>query len=169
MDKQLDTLNTLLVDTFNEILKVEEQSLRAATQSSVTVTEMHTLDAIGTGDPRTVSELATATKVTVSTMTIAINRLASKSLVERVRDASDKRVVRVRLTEKGRNTAAHQRFHERMVEAVVEHLDEEQLAALTVALEDLRGFFNRESSREAYTQEFEKIPGILRRFLPQGT
>ena len=42
MDKQLDTLNTLLVDTFNEILKVEEQSLRAATQSSVTVTEMHT-------------------------------------------------------------------------------------------------------------------------------
>ena len=171
MDKQLDTLNTLLVDTFNEILKVEEQSLRAATQSSVTVTEMHTLDAIGTGDPRTVSELATATKVTVSTMTIAINRLASKSLVERVRDASDKRVVRVRLTEKGRNiAAAHQRFHERMVEAVVvEHLDEEQLAALTVALEDLRGFFNRESSREAYTQEFEKIPGILRRFLPQGT
>ena len=170
MEKQLDTLNTLLVDTFNEILKVEEQSLRAATQSSVTVTEMHTLDAIGTGDPRTVSELATATKVTVSTMTIAINRLASKSLVERVRDASDKRVVRVRLTEKGRNiAAAHQRFHERMVEAVVEHLDEEQLAALTVALEDLRVFFNRESSREAYTQEFEKIPGILRRFLPQGT
>ena len=44
-----------------------------------------------------------------------------------------------------------------------------RLAALTVALEDLRGFFNRESSREAYTQEFEKIPGILRRFLPQGT
>ena len=103
-------------------------------------------------------------------MTIAINRLASKSLVERVRDASDKRVVRVRLTEKGQNiAAAHQRFHERMVEAVVEHLDEEQMAALTVALEDLRGFFNRESSREAYTQEFEKIPGILRRFLPQGT
>ena len=92
MDKQLDTLNTLLVDTFNEILKVEEQSLRAATQSSVTVTEMHTLDAIGTGDPRTVSELATATKVTVSTMTIAINRLASKSLVERVRDRKSTRL-----------------------------------------------------------------------------
>ena len=170
MDKQLDTLNTLLVDTFNEILKVEEQSLRAATQSSVTVTEMHTLDAIGTGDPRTVSELATATKVTVSTMTIGINRLEAKQYVERVRETADRRVVRVRLTERGRNiAAAHQRFHERMVEAVVEHLDEEQLAALTVALEDLRGFFNRESSREAYTQEFEKIPGILRRFLPQGT
>ena len=170
MDKQLDTLNTLLVDTFNEILKVEEQSLRAATQSSVTVTEMHTLDAIGAGEPRTVSELATATKVTVSTMTIAINRLASKGLVERVRDASDKRVVRVRLTDKGRNiAAAHQRFHERMVEAVVEHLDEEQLAVLAAALENLRGFFSRESSREAYTQEFEKIPGLLRRFFPQST
>ena len=35
MDKQLDTLNTLLVDTFNEILKVEEQSLRRATRETV--------------------------------------------------------------------------------------------------------------------------------------
>ena len=79
-------------------------------------------------------------------------------------------VVRVRLTDKGRNiAAAHQRFHERMVEAVAEHLDEEQLAVLAAALENLRGFFSRESSREAYTQEFEKIPGLLRRFFPQST
>ena len=169
-ERNLETLNSLLVDTFNAILKVEERSLRVGLTDTVTVTEMHILDAIGDDGVRTVTELAAAAMVTVSTMTIAINRLASKSLVERVRDASDKRVVRVRLTEKGRNiAAAHQRFHERMVEAVVEHLDEEQLAALTVALEDLRGFFNRESSREAYTQEFEKVPGILRRFLPQGT
>ena len=148
MDKQLDTLNTLLVDTFNEILKVEEQSLRAATQSSVTVTEMHTLDAIGTGDPRTVSELATATKVTVSTMTIAINRLEGKKLVERVRDTADRRVVRVRLTEAGRRIAyAHRRFHRRMARGVADGLEPGELDILAQAMEKLRGFFQEESLR----------------------
>ena len=146
MDSRLESLNTLLVETFNAILKVEEQSLRAATQSSVTVTEMHTLDAIGTGDPRTVSELATATKVTVSTMTIAINRLEAKRYVERVRETADRRVVRVRLTDRGRALAyAHQRFHRRMARAVVDGMPEEELNALTRAMENLRGFFRDES------------------------
>ena len=63
MEKNLEVLNSLFVETFNEILKVEEQSLRSATGSRVTVTEMHTLDAIGSGDPRTVSELAAARKI----------------------------------------------------------------------------------------------------------
>ena len=136
------------MDTFNEILKVEEQSLRAATQSSVTVTEMHTLDAIGTGDPRTVSELATATKVTVSTMTIAINRLEGKKLVERVRDTADRRVVRVRLTEAGRRIAyAHRRFHRRMARAVADGLEPGELDILAQAMEKLRGFFQEESLR----------------------
>lgn len=38
MDPRLESLNTLLVETFNAILKVEEQSLRRATRETVTVT-----------------------------------------------------------------------------------------------------------------------------------
>ena len=35
MDPRLESLNTLLVETFNAILKVEEQSLRRATRETV--------------------------------------------------------------------------------------------------------------------------------------
>ncbi len=161
MESSKEMLNNLLVDIFNEILKVEEQSLRAATNSAVTVSEMHTIEAIGAQEPRTLSELATATHVTISTMTIAVNRLAAKGYVERVRESTDRRVVRAKLTEKGRTIAdAHRQFHERMVAAVMERLDSVQLEALTKALESLRGFFSRETERN-FSRVFEKMSSRL--------
>lgn len=148
MDERLASLNTLLVETFNEILKVEEESLRLATKETVTVTEMHLLDAIGSAELPTISELAAASRVTASTMTIAVNRLEKKSLVERVRGTADRRVVRVRLTERGKILAyAHQRFHRRMARSVIEDLPEDQVEVLLKAMSNLQGFFHRESIR----------------------
>ena len=147
-ERNLETLNSLLVDTFNAILKVEERSLRVGLTDTVTVTEMHILDAIGDDGVRTVTELAAAAMVTVSTMTIAINRLEGKKLVERVRDTADRRVVRVRLTEAGRRIAyAHRRFHRRMARAVADGLEPGELDILAQAMEILRGFFQEESLR----------------------
>ena len=147
-ERTLETLNSLLVDTFNAILKVEERSLRVGLTDTVTVTEMHILDAIGDDGVRTVTELAAAAMVTVSTMTIAINRLEGKKLVERVRDTADRRVVRVRLTEAGRRIAyAHRRFHRRMARAVADGLEPGELDILAQAMEKLRGFFQEESLR----------------------
>ena len=54
-ERNLETLNSLLVDTFNAILKVEERSLRVGLTDTVTVTEMHILDAIGDDGVRTVT------------------------------------------------------------------------------------------------------------------
>ena len=142
-----EQLNRLLVDTFNEILKVEERVLKEEARG-VTIHEVHTLHAIGVGEPRTITELADACLVTVSTMTIGVTRLQVKGLVEKVRDATDKRIVRVRLTEKGESiVAVHAHFHRRMVEAVLDHLDEAHTQALIPALENLQGFFRREAAR----------------------
>ena len=147
-ERNLETLNSLLVDTFNAILKVEERSLRVGLTDTVTVTEMHILDAIGDDGVRTVTELAADAMATVSTMTIAINRLEGKKLVERVRDTADRRVVRVRLTEAGRRIAyAHRRFHRRMARAVADGLEPGELDILAQAMEKLRGFFQEESLR----------------------
>ena len=147
-ERNLETLNSLLVDTFNAILKVEERTIRVGLTDTVTVTEMHILDTIGDDGVRTVTELAAAAMVTVSTMTIAINRLEGKKLVERVRDTADRRVVRVRLTEAGRRIAyAHRRFHRRMARAVADGLEPGELDILAQAMEKLRGFFQEESLR----------------------
>lgn len=146
MDKNLETLNRFLVETFNEILKVEEHSLKQTAGNDVTVNEIHTLDAIGEAEPRTVTELASAMRVTVSTMTTAINRLEKKRLVKRERPAGDRRVVRVHLTEKGRELShMHYNFHCRMVLAAVEKLTAEEVEVLSRALSGLRDYFSAES------------------------
>lgn len=153
-DKNLEILNHLLVETFNEILKVEEQSLRLSAGAPVTVTELHVLDAIGNGEPRTISALAAAMRVTVSTMTIGINRLEKKGFVERVRESADRRVVRVKLTDRGRTLAyIHQRFHRRMARAVVDRLEPTELDILCRAMENLKSFFHEESERNAKGKE----------------
>lgn len=147
-DQKLDALNSLLVETFNSILKVEERSLRMATKETVTVTEMHVMDAIGEDGTRTVTELAEVCMVTVSTMTIAVNRLEKKGLVRRERDQTDRRVVRLILTDRGRTLAyAHKRFHRRMARAVAARLSEEELDVLLRGMDNLRGFFDAENGK----------------------
>ena len=42
-EKALTVLNALLVETFNDILKVEEQAMRAATGGRLTINEVHVL------------------------------------------------------------------------------------------------------------------------------
>jgi DNA-binding MarR family transcriptional regulator len=150
MERDLDVLNRLLVDTFNEILKVEERALKLVSGSSITVNEVHTLDAIGDGDMQTISEVASAMMVTASTMTITINRLEKKGLVERERAGYDRRVVYVRLTERGRTLSyIHRRFHRRMVKAVSELLTPEEVKILSRAMKNLRDFFHEENIRNA--------------------
>ena len=79
-------------------------------------------------------------------MTIAVNRLEAKKLVERVRDAGDRRVVRVILTDAGRSIAyAHHRFHRRMARDVAKSLTAEELSILVRAMANLRTFFEQES------------------------
>lgn len=148
MKKQLDTINSLLVSCFNEVLKVEEASLQASTKQNVTITEMHILDCINKAGSPTISDLAAASLVTVSTMTIAINRMQTKALVDRVRIDPDRRIVRVKLTESGLKIAnAHQKFHRSLSEHIVSTLSCEEQDVLVQALTNLNTYFQAEKAR----------------------
>lgn len=83
MDKKEKILNELMVDLFNDILQIEEQALKQGALNDLSVTEMHTLEAIGMYTERTMSEVAQDLKITVGTLTTAINKLIKKEYVER--------------------------------------------------------------------------------------
>ena len=95
-------LNNLLVKLFNDILRIEEKSLKKSEElSDLSVTEIHTIDVIGEKEERTMSEIANDLSITVGTLTTAINKLIKKGYVERRRIEEDRRIVLVKLTEKG--------------------------------------------------------------------
>ncbi len=140
-------LNQLFVDLFHEILEIEECSVRRAANNSLTMSEIHTLIAIKPGD-QNMSQIAGELGVTISTLTTAINKLEAKGFVRRERDKSDRRVVHICLTARGRAMAgAHERFHRNMAKAALEGLDSEEMRILTAALQRLSDFFYREKEK----------------------
>ncbi|MBS6042434.1 MAG: MarR family transcriptional regulator, partial [Clostridium baratii] len=83
MDRNKKILNELLVEIFNDILQIEERALKQGVINDLSVTEIHTIEAIGMYTERTMSEVAQDLKITVGTLTTAINKLIKKGYVER--------------------------------------------------------------------------------------
>ncbi len=136
------TINEVLVKLFNEIMDIEEKAIITDEFKDISNKDMHIIEAIGKEDPKSMSTVAKDLSVTVGTLTIAVNNLVKKGYVNRMRSEIDRRVVLICLSEKGvRAYEHHERFHNEMVKATLEGLDEEQIEVLVQALGNLRAFF----------------------------
>lgn len=135
-------LNKLLVQLFNDILHIEEKSLKQTDYKDVSMTEIHTIEAIGLEGGRTMGEVAYDLRITVGTLTTAINKLIKKGYVERKRIEEDRRVVLVSLTDAGKDVyKKHYVFHEEMVKSMTGLFTSQEKEVITVALEKLNVFF----------------------------
>lgn len=139
------TLNEVLVKLFREVNIIEEQAIKTGEYKELTVNDMHVIEAIDVGEPKNMTSVARALKVTTGTLTISVNSLVKKGYVERTRSEEDRRVVLVYLTDKGRRAyAQHARFHQSMIDAVVEGLSQEEQIILEKALRNLNLFFQEQ-------------------------
>ena len=139
-----EVLNKLLVQLFNDILHIEEKSIKNTEFADLSITEIHTIEAIGTEGDKTMGEIAHDLRITVGTLTTAINRLIKKGYVERKRIEEDRRVVLVNLTDTGKAVFdLHSVFHEEMIDEIIENFDESELEVLTKALGKATRFFEK--------------------------
>jgi DNA-binding MarR family transcriptional regulator len=149
MNKSTTMINEILVQLFNDVLQIEEQSLKNGIFSDVSITEVHTIEVIGMSNESTMSEVAQKLKITVSTLTTAINKLIKKGYVERKRIEEDRRVVLVKLTNKGILAyKLHQRFHKKMINNAIEGLSLEEEKILLSSLNKLNDFFKEKYKLE---------------------
>jgi len=137
-------LNKLIVELFNDVLEIEQSALQQGTFSDLSVTEIHTIEAIGMYQPRTMSEVAADLRITVGTLTTAINKLIKKGYVCRNRIEEDRRVVMIQLTKRGKLAyRVHQKFHMDMIRETIEGIDEEEEKVLVTALEKINNYFRK--------------------------
>lgn len=142
MDKSKIRINQLLVQLFNDVLQIEEYSLKNGVLSDLSMTEVHTIDAIGMYTERTMSEVAQILKITVGTLTTAINKLIKKGYVERKRIEEDRRVVLIKLTKRGKLAyRLHARFHEELVNTSIDGLNRNEEMILISSLNKINDFF----------------------------
>lgn len=141
------TLNEVLVNLFRDVMEIEQRALESSEFQDLTNNDMHVIEAIGIQEPKNMSTIARTLSVTVGTLTIAMNSLVKKGYVIRQRGQADRRVVYISLSEKGKAAYQHHaRFHQEMIQSIVEQLTEDELAALTKALTCLDHWFREKDS-----------------------
>ncbi|MEO2237687.1 MarR family transcriptional regulator [Dorea sp. YH-dor226] len=142
MDDAYKLINNTLVNLINEIWELEEKAIITEEFKDLTNNDMHVIEAIGLGDGRNMSSIAKKLKITVGSLTTAMNSLVNKKYVERHRSEADRRVVYVKLTEKGvRAYHHHEDYHRQMTQAILDKLDEKELPVLVKTLDVLTEFF----------------------------
>ncbi len=137
-----ETLNELLVRLFKDLLEIESKCLITEEFKDISNNDMHIIEAIGIEEPKKMSVVAKLMSVTTGTLTKAIDALTEKGYVERRRSTTDKRVVRVSLTDKGRKAYYHhEQFHRQMIEHIKCGLNDQETTVLIYALAKLADYF----------------------------
>lgn len=154
------TLNSLIVTAFQDVLDIEEKTLITGEFTDITMNDMHVIEAIGDGEPKTSSTVAKQLSVTMGTLTKAIDRLTKNNYVLRERSETDKRLVLLSLKEKGKKAFdSHQKFHEGLIQSVISQFDPEEVDFLARTLHGVIGYLkdNEEGIKQEITsKESEK-------------
>lgn len=139
-------LNEMLIKLFNNVMDIEEKAVITEEFKDITNNDMHIIEAIGidADEPRSMSVIAKKMTVTVSTLTTNMNSLEEKGYIVRERSKTDKRVVLVFLTDKGKKAFYHHRdFHKNMIKSIVKDLNEDEMQVMIKCLLNLNDFFNK--------------------------
>jgi len=139
------SLNSVLVDTFNYILKYEETSLKSIASTPVTVAEAHMIEAIAKNeDTKSISDIAASLNISLPTATVAVKKLEKKGFVTKMPCAEDGRKFIITLTDLGKKVdRAHGIFHRKMVRNISREFDENEQSILLSAVEKLGEFFKK--------------------------
>ena len=145
-EPQREELNHFFVHVFNQILACEEQALNRVGAQDLSVKELHVLEAVddlAAEDRNTMTQIADALSIRVSSLTTAVDTLVRKGYLERGGEPGDRRIIRVWLTPKGEEAnRLHAQFHAKMVEEAASELEAGELDTLLRSLRQLERFFH---------------------------
>ena len=143
MSQRVDMINQVLVHLFNDLLRIEENTLHRE-GIHLSMREIHAIEAVCAADEEghTMSELAAKLRVTVGSVTVAVATLERKGYLVRRRSGTDKRRVHVIPTERALEVErVHRAYHRRMTQAVMEAVPEEQLDVFVQGLAAVNDYF----------------------------
>lgn len=141
MKERILEINKLLVEIYEDVTRIEENAIKSGVFKDLSITEIHTLEAVGLYGSKTMSEIASELDITMGTLTTAIDKLVKKGYVERKRSDADRRIVNVSLTNKGKLAyRVHEKFHLDMVKAITNDFSSQEEEVLICALRKLNNY-----------------------------
>lgn len=149
MEDAYKTINNTLVSLINEIWELEAKAIITEEFKDITNNDMHVIEAVGPGEGNNMSSIARKLNITVGSLTTAMNSLVKKGYVVRERSEEDRRVVLIKLTDKGiKAYHHHEDYHRQMTQAIVDTLNEEEMVVWVKSLDALTEFFTGYGKRK---------------------
>ena len=152
-----NTINTMLVSTFHEILELEEKAIITDEFRDISNNDMHIIEAIGLGSGTRMSVIARRLNITVGSLTTSMNSLVNKGYVARQRSERDRRVVNIYLLDKG--IAAykhHEKFHQEMPDALMSCLTSEEQVVWVKSLDKITEFFRSHNGKKPISESSQE-------------
>ena len=138
LKEKLVEINRMLVEVYDDVNHIEEYSIKQGSFSDLSITEIHTVEAVGLYGSKTMSEIAALLEITMGTLTTAVDKLIKKGYMERSRSDTDRRIVNVSLTKRGKLAhRIHEKFHFDMVQAIMLDFTPQEEGILLIALSKL--------------------------------
>ena len=145
--KSSKEFKVILVKLFNDILDYQESALSTSEFKDLTNNDIHVISAIGMNCKKNMSMIAKELAVTIGTLTISINSLVRKGYVIKERSKKDKRVVLVKLSQRGKEAfIKYEEFHDEMVKSMLENLDDIEREPLMSALQKINTWIRLEKT-----------------------
>ncbi len=121
-----------IVEFYEKLSSWEHEVVRG---SDLTPGQMHAIEIIGHEKSLRMKELAEKLGVTTGTLTVSVDRLEQKGLIERKPHETDRRSYRVVLTAVGKkHFAKHHEFHLKLTEEIVATLTPDELESFELVL-----------------------------------
>lgn len=140
------TVNDILIDMFNDILRVEYKAIEQEDMMPLSMSELHIIEAVGDNNGNLImTDIARKLRITLPTLTAAVDRLEEKGYIQRHRSTTDRRRVSASLTGEGMQAyQRHAQFHESMVDAFLMGIKREKMPELMESMTRLRDFFKEQ-------------------------
>lgn len=122
---------------------------RKTEQSNISQAQLSIMMILDSEGPMRISQIAAMESIRMPTASNAVNQLETMGLVHRVRDVSDRRGVRVQLTDKGREEL-HNQEGDRSIQlaSMLENLSEEELQTVDAFIPVIDTILERYSEDE---------------------
>ena len=128
-------LNHLIIEFYEKLSSWEHSIVRG---NDLTLSQMHIIEILGIHKTLRMKELAEKMGVTTGSLTVVVDKLVKKELVQRSQHESDRRSLIVVLTDKGKEYFhEHDHLHSQLTEEINHHLTEEESKQLEAILEKI--------------------------------
>jgi DNA-binding MarR family transcriptional regulator len=122
-----------IVEFYEKLSSWEHEVVRG---SDLTPGQMHAIEIIGHEKSLRMKELAEKLGVTTGTLTVSVDRLERKGLIERKPHETDRRSYRIVLTSAGeKHFVQHHKFHLKLTEEIASTLTPDELKTFELVLE----------------------------------